>query len=59
MTNGDGGGTLQTSTNQLNSKNTAFFDNNNYLSSNQSSISDENGNHYCIGVFKVTGIVGP
>ena len=66
MTNGDGGGTLQTSSNQLNSKNTAHFSqvpitsggkgNESYVSSNESQFTDADGNHYAIGVYKITSV---
>ena len=60
MTNGDGGGTLETSTNQLNSKNTAHFSqmkgNESYVSSNESEFADADGNHYAIGVYKITSV---
>lgn len=57
MTKGDGGGTLQTSSNQLNAKNTAHFNGSeSYVSSNESQFADANGNHYAIGVYKITSV---
>ena len=57
MTNGEGGGTLQTSNNTLNSKNTAHFDGSeSYVSSNESQFTDTSGNHYAIGVYKITSV---
>jgi hypothetical protein len=57
MTHGDGGGTLQTSSNLLNSKNTAHFNGSeSYVSSNESQFADDDGNHYAIGVFKITSV---
>jgi len=57
MTGGNGGGVLQTSNNQLNQKNTVFFNgSDNYISSNESQFADSSGNHYAIGVYKVTTV---
>jgi hypothetical protein len=57
MTNGDGGGTLQTTTNTLNSKHIAHFDGSeSYVSSNESQFTDTSGNHYAIGVYKITSV---
>ena len=57
MTSGNGGGTINKTSNQLNGKNTAYFNGSqDYISINESTITDSSGNHYAIGVFKVTGI---